>query len=137
MQLRSCCISETVTFSTLPALLPGPVSLLEPSEKVTLGSQNTRSFATCSGVMKATNLSWRRVFTLAPLLLPLANQQSPFSFPLLKHKQEVGPLVTCFVQRVLLLTININQRKHSDRKEAEWLPQAVVQHNNISHRVTH
>lgn len=90
---------EAVTFSNLPALQPGSVSLSEPSEKVTLRSQNTWSFATCSGVMKSTNLSWRRLFTVAPLLLPRANQQGLFSFPLLKHKQEVGPLVTCFVQR--------------------------------------
>lgn len=94
---------EAATFSNLPALQPGPVSLSEPSEKFTLWSQNTSSLATCSGVMKSTNLSWRRVFTVASLLLPWANQQSPFSFPLLKHKQEVGPLVTCFVQRFYCL----------------------------------
>lgn len=95
--------TKTVTFSNLPALQPGPVSLLEPSEKLTLWLQNTGSLATCSGVMKSTNLSWRRVFTVASLLLPWANQQDLFSFPLLKHKQEVGPLVTCFVQRFYCL----------------------------------
>lgn len=79
-------------------------------EKVTLRSENTRSFATCSGVMKSTNLSWRRVFTVAPMLLTGANQQSLFSFPPPSTQAGSWTFSHLLCAEVLLLTININQR---------------------------